>query len=56
MYAPLALELIRVEQEQLRRRTACALRRSEPTESVTDEPTDRNRTFRRFHRRPAAAC
>ena len=56
MYAPLAFELIRVEQEQIRRRTESALRNPESTAIVTDGAFGRNRTFRRFHRRPATAC
>jgi len=56
MYAPLAFELIRVEQEQIRRRTESALRNPESTATISDVSAGRNRTFRRFHRRPATAC
>lgn len=56
MYVPFAFDLIRVEQEQLRRRTEGALRRSVPTAAATDESTGRNWTLRRSHRRAAATC
>jgi hypothetical protein len=56
MYAPLALELIRAEQEQTRRRMESALRNPESTATVTDVSAGRTRTFRRSHRRPATAC
>ena len=55
MYTPLTFDLVRTEQERLHRRTECALRRSEATESDSEEPTRRTWTPRRFHRRPAAA-
>lgn len=56
MYVPFAFDLVRVEQEQLQRRTERTLRRSEPVTSVSDAPTGRSWTRRRLHRRPATAC
>jgi len=55
MYTPLAIDQVRIEQERLRRRAECTLRRTETAESVSDESTHRTWTPRRFHRRPAAA-
>ena len=56
MYVPFAFDLVRVEQEGLRRRTALALHRDETVAPLGDEWTRRTWTPRRFHRRPAAAC
>jgi hypothetical protein len=56
MYDPLALDLLRMEQERLRRRTETAPVRPTP-ESADHQPTGRHlRALRRSHRRPAAAC
>jgi hypothetical protein len=56
MYAPLAFDLLRTEQEQLRRRVERAPRWSEPTGSAVAGPSRRSRALRRSHRRTAAAC
>ena len=55
MYVPFAFDLVRVEQERLRRSTSDAKRGAQAA-SVADEATGRSWTPRRFHRRAATAC